>query len=131
MSKRKIKQEVDLVLLFELFSIVKQRNQIDKYFTSIVIGQKSTNQIAQYMVESWRGFRTLLSTLGTFGEYSDIVDNDIFTRQRFLDARFLYSVGWQVWKVVLGVFTKVVLRQGINATQRYPLFEIVDAKGLY
>ena len=84
------------------------------------------------MVESWRGFRTLLSTLGTFGEYSDIVDNDIFTRQRFLDAsRFLYSVGWQVWKVVLGVFTKVVLRQGIKATQRYPLFEIVDAKGLY
>ena len=84
------------------------------------------------MVESWRGFRTLLSTLGTFGEYSDIVDNDIFTRQRFLDSsRFLYSVGWQVRKVVLGVFTKVVLRQGIKATQRYPLFEIVDAKGLY
>ena len=102
MSKRKIKQEVDLVLLFELFSIVKQSNQIDKYFTSIVIGQKSTNQIAQYMVESWRGFRTLSSTSGTFSEYSDIVENDILTRQIFLDvSRFLYSVGWQVWKVVL------------------------------
>ena len=33
---------------------------------SIVIGQKSINQIAQYMVESWPGFRTLLSTSGTF-----------------------------------------------------------------
>ena len=33
---------------------------------SIVIGQKSINQIAQYMVESWRGFWMLLSTSGTF-----------------------------------------------------------------
>ena len=59
MSKRKIKQEVDVELLFELFSIgkVKHSNQIDRYLTSIVIGQKSTNQIAQYMEESWRGFR--------------------------------------------------------------------------
>ena len=39
MSKRKIKQEVDLVLLFELISIgnVKQSNQIDAYLTSIVV----------------------------------------------------------------------------------------------
>ena len=58
MSKRKIKQEVDLELLFELFS--KQKNQIDIYLTSIIIGQKSTNQIAQYMVESWRSFFSLL-----------------------------------------------------------------------
>ena len=73
------------------------------------------------MVESWRGFRTPLSTSGTFGEYSDIVENDILTTQRFLDVSiFLYSVGWQVWKVVLSVCTKVVLREGINATQRYP-----------
>ena len=73
------------------------------------------------MVESWRGFRTLLSTSGTFGEYSDIVENDILTTQRLLDvSRFLYFVGWQVWKVVLSVFTKVALREGINATQRYP-----------
>ena len=55
------------------------------------------------MVESWRRFRTLLSTSGTLVEYSDaIVENDILTRQIFLDvSRFLYSVGWQVWKVVL------------------------------
>ena len=73
------------------------------------------------MVESWRGFCTLLSTSGTFSEYSDIVENDILTTQRFLDvSRFLHSGGWQVWKVVLSVFTKVVLREGINATQRYP-----------
>ena len=32
-----------------------------------------------------------------FGEYSDIVKNDILTMQRFLDvSRFLYSGGWQV-----------------------------------
>ena len=67
MSKRKMKQEVNLVLLFELFLIrnVKQSNQIDVYLTSIVIGQKSTNQIAQYLVESWRGFHSLLLMLGT------------------------------------------------------------------
>ena len=62
MSKRKIEQEVDLVLLFEQFSIrnVQQSNQIDIYLTSIVTGQKSTNQTAQYVVESCCGFRTLL-----------------------------------------------------------------------
>ena len=33
-----------------------------------------------------------------FGEYSDIVENDIFSMQRFLDvSRFLYYGGWQVW----------------------------------
>ena len=32
-----------------------------------------------------------------FGEYSDIVENDILTMKRFLDvSRFLYSGGWQV-----------------------------------
>ena len=32
-----------------------------------------------------------------FGEYSDIVGNDILTMQRFLDvSRFLHSRGWQV-----------------------------------
>ena len=106
-SKRKIKQEVDLVLLFELLSIRKYKteNQINIYLMSIVIGQKSTNQIAQYMAESWRGFLTPSSTSGTFkrssgvilGEYSDIVDNDILTMQKFLDvSRFLYSGGGQV-----------------------------------
>ena len=72
MSKTNIKQELDLVRLFELISMesVKQSNQIDIYLTSIVIGQKSTNQIVQCMVESWRGFRTLLSTSGTFGRPS-------------------------------------------------------------
>ena len=37
-----------------------------------------------------------------FGEYSDIVENDILTMQRFLDiSRFLYSWGWQVCYSVL------------------------------
>ena len=32
-----------------------------------------------------------------FGEYSDIVENDILTMQRSLDvSRFFYSGGWQV-----------------------------------
>ena len=32
-----------------------------------------------------------------FGEFSNIVENDILTMQRFLDvSRFLYSGGWQV-----------------------------------
>ena len=76
------------MLLFELFSIEKWTtlsNQTDIYLTSIVIGQKSTNQIAQYMVENWCGFRMLLLTSGAFGtglrvifgEYSDIVEKDI------------------------------------------------------
>ena len=65
MSKRKVKQ-VDLVLLFELFSIRKhkteQYNQSDISLTSIVI--------AQYMVENY-GFCTLLLTSGTFGRPLD------------------------------------------------------------
>ena len=61
---------MDLVLLFELFKIGKRKteqcNQIDISLTSIVIGQKSTNQIAQYLVESRHGFLTLLLMSGTF-----------------------------------------------------------------
>ena len=44
---------MDLVLLFELYR-------------SIIIGQRSTNQIAQYMVEVWRGFHLLFLMLRTF-----------------------------------------------------------------
>ena len=59
------------------------------------------------MVESWRGLRTLFytsveakMTVGKvpedlrviFGEYSDIVENDSLTLERFL-----FSGGWQVW----------------------------------
>ena len=41
-------------LIFELLSIRKYKteNQINIYLMSIIIGQKSTNQIAQYMSES-------------------------------------------------------------------------------
>ena len=42
------------MLLFELLSIRKYKteSQFNIYLMSIVIGQKSTNQIAQYMSES-------------------------------------------------------------------------------
>ena len=71
-SKRKIKQEVYLVLLFELLPMgeYKTENQVNIYLMSIVIGQKSTNQIGQYTAESWRGFLTPLSTSKTFGRSS-------------------------------------------------------------
>ena len=63
-QKKKVKQ-VDLVLLFELFSIEKRKteqcNQIDVSLTSTVIGRKSTNQIVQYMVEN------SVFAWGTFG----------------------------------------------------------------
>ena len=63
---------------------------------SILIGQKSTNQIAQYMVQNWHSFRMLFTSVEAknavlterrrkcseglqviFGEYSDIVENYI------------------------------------------------------
>ena len=82
--------------LLELFSIVIRK--IDMCLTSIVVDQKPTNQIAQHMVENWRGFRTLFTSFEAkmvvgnirtvfgliFGEYSDIAENDIHTMLRFL-----------------------------------------------
>jgi len=63
-SKRKIKQEGNLLLLFELLSTGKRKTeQFDIYLTSILIGQKSTNQIVQYMVQNWRGFRMLFTSV--------------------------------------------------------------------
>ena len=72
MSKKIIKQEMDLVLLSELFSIRKYKEEESNWriLTSSMTGQKSTNQIAQYMVEGWCGFCMLLSTLGTFERLS-------------------------------------------------------------
>ena len=99
MSKWKIKQEVDLVLLFEMFLIGKcKAEQANWYIFNKYRNWSEINQLlAQYMVESLYGFCTLLLTSGTFGEYSDL-ENDILTTQRFLDvSRFLYSEGWQVW----------------------------------
>ena len=65
------------MLFFELFSTRKRKTE-QPNLTSIVIGQKSTNQIAQYMVESWCGFahcyrrQEHLEGLSIiFGEYSD------------------------------------------------------------
>ena len=63
---------MDLVLLSELFSIRKYKEEESNWniLTSSMTGQKSTNQIAQYMVEGWCGFSMLLSTLGTFERLS-------------------------------------------------------------
>ena len=71
MSKRKIENNTRssfsalIILSCSWLENIKQSNQIDIYLTSIVIGQKSTNQIAQYVVDSWRSFCTLLLTSGT------------------------------------------------------------------
>ena len=58
MSKKIIKQEVDLVLLSELFSIRKYKEEESNWYilTSSITGQKSTSQIAQYVVEGCCGF---------------------------------------------------------------------------
>ena len=67
-----MKQEMDLVLLSELLSIGKYKQEESNWhiLISSITGQKSTNQIAQYMIEGWCGFRMLLSMLGTFGRLS-------------------------------------------------------------
>ena len=53
-----------------------------------------------------------------FGEYSDIVENDILTMQRFLDiSRFLYSGGWQVCSYVIK-FAMIVFFWGANLMGR-------------
>ena len=57
-SKRKIKQEGDLLLLFELLD-VDYRCRFNEYPNC----QKPTNQIAKYIVESWRGFRVLSTSV--------------------------------------------------------------------
>ena len=43
MSGWKIKQKVDLVSVFELFSNLDRSNQVDAFLTGIIIAQKSTN----------------------------------------------------------------------------------------
>ena len=72
MSKKKLKQEVGLVLLSELFSIGKYKEEQSNghILTSSITGQKSTNQIAQYMVVGWCVFCMLLLTLGTLVRFS-------------------------------------------------------------
>ena len=66
---------MDLVLLFELFSTGKQNmHRAIKLILSIVTGQKSPNQIAQYMVQSWRSLCNLLWMLGTFRRPLSCID---------------------------------------------------------
>ena len=103
-SKTKIKQEVDLVLLFKLFLI--GNNQIDIYLMSSI--ELVRNQPIK-LHNTWykagaafaRCYRHRKHSKGLwviFGEYLGNVENDILTMQRFLDvSRFLYSGGWQVW----------------------------------
>jgi len=61
-----MKQEVDLVLLFELFLIGKCKTEQSNWYIFNKYHNWSeilTNQIAQYMVESWRGFRTQFTSV--------------------------------------------------------------------
>ena len=52
-----------------------------------------------------------------------LYEHEIWTR--CLESyNFYHSAHWRQ-KLVLSVFTKIVLRQGINAPQRCPLFEMV------
>ena len=103
MSKRKIKQEVDLVLLFELISIgnVKQSNQIDAYLTSIVVLFRNQpiklynawSKVGAVFARCYRRAENSEGLRVIFGEYSDIVQTDILTIQRFLDiSRFCTPV---------------------------------------
>ena len=114
MSKRKIEQEVDLVLLFELFSIGKRiteqsnRHIFNEYRNWSGINQsyctthdRKLAQFSQtvYISRSEDSRRKHSEGLRViFAEHSDVVENGILTMQRFLDIfRFLYSGGWQVW----------------------------------
>ena len=93
---------------------------------SIVVGQKATNQIAQHMVECWRGFHISQSKDGRrehseglrviFGVYSDIVENDIHTMQRFLRRLQIF---------VLGKLAGMVSRQ--NTHRQHMIWGIHDA----
>ena len=84
---------------------------------SILIGQKSTNQIAQYLVQSWCGFRMLLLMLGTLGRPSGDFRR-VFTHcQRLLNvSRFLYSGGWKV--CILSPYSYFEKGCGIKCTRQ-------------
>ena len=102
MSKWKIKQEVDLVLLFEMFLIGKCKAEqanwyiFNKYRNWPEINQSNCTIHGRKFI--WFLHSVIdIRNIKNFGEYSDL-ENDILTTQRFLDvSRFLYSEGWQVW----------------------------------
>ena len=102
MSKTKIKQELDLVLLFELISMGKRKTEqsnwyiFNEYRNWSEINQSNCTMHGRKLArfshavidvrKNSEGLRVI------FGEYSDIVQTDILTIQRFLDiSRFLYS----------------------------------------
>ena len=98
-----------LVLLFELLSIGKYKteNQINIYLMSIVIGQKSTNQITQYMEENWRvvficcyqrqkAFCWFSESIQTLSKMTFLEYKDFFTSPDFCTVgvdRYAYSYG--------------------------------------
>ena len=102
MSKTKIKQELDLVLLFELISMGKRKTEqsnwyiFNEYRNWSEINQSNCTMHGRKLArfshavidvrKNSEGLRVI------FGEYSDIVQTDILTIQSFLDiSRFLYS----------------------------------------
>ena len=104
MSKRKIKQEVDLVLLFELISIGKRKTEQSNWYIfneyrnwSEINQSNCTMKVGKVLERYYRRAEDSKGLRVIFGEYSDIVQTDILTIQRFLDiSRFLYSGSWQV-----------------------------------
>ena len=102
MSKTKIKQELDLVLLFELISMGKRKTEQSNWYifneyrhwseinqSNCTMHGRKLARFSHAVIDvrkNSEGLRVI------FGEYSDIVQTDILTIQRFLDiSRFLYS----------------------------------------
>ena len=102
MSETKIKQELDLVLLFELISMGKRKTeQSDWYIFNEYRNWSEINQsnctmhgrkLARFSHAVIDVRKNSEGLWVIFGEYSDIAQTDILTIQRFLDiSRFLYS----------------------------------------
>ena len=72
-SKRKIKQGVDLALSLKLSSIGKRKTEQSNWYTfyeSSIVIIKFILLVRNQPIKSWCGFCTLFSTLGTFGRPS-------------------------------------------------------------
>ena len=99
-SKRRIKKELDLVLLFELFSIGKKKTE-----QSNCIWLEINQSNCTIHGKNWHDFHLLLSMSGTFGrpwgDFQRVFRHCqkwySYIMQRFQDiSRFLHSWRWQV-----------------------------------
>ena len=123
--KIKIKQEVEL---FKMFSIDKRKSeQWNRYMvlTSIVIGQISTNQISQYMVKNWRGFRMLYTDW-------DGQHGFRFTAKRILRRPFLgfWESEEACWQKV-GITPLADTQSSANTRSKLLLWVFIDIQALW